>query len=90
MQQWEGDFENVLNKINLNENDIPIPLDLLSKICCNLVDIPVHKGKGDKNLIESLHVLFSLYSSFMSNDHFHNRNNSTMNTTNNIQRIEFN
>lgn len=90
MQIWDSDFESNLSKINLNNSNVPLPLELLAKISCNLVDIPCYKAEGDKNLIESLHVLFSLYASFMANDHFHNNNNSSMNTTNNIQRIEFN
>lgn len=93
MQTWDSDFESVAQKINLMQSDVPIPLDSLSKICCNILDIPVHDTKDDKNLIESLHVMFSLYSSFMANDHFQNGINNgsnSMNTTNNLQRIEFN
>lgn len=93
MQTWDADFENVAKKVNLMQSDVPIPLDSLSKICCNLLDIPVHDTKDDRNLIESLHVMFSLYSSFMANDHFQNNINNganSMNNTNNLQRIEFN
>ncbi len=91
MQMWEPGFEQTLQKIKLADPNIPMPLELLAKISCNLVDIPVYHTKDNRNLIESLHVFFSTYASFMANDHFHNNNNnSSMNTTNNIQRIEFN
>lgn len=93
MQMWDSDFEAVAQKVNLNQGDVPVPLDTLSKICCNLLDIPVHETKDDRNMVESLHVMFSLYASFMANDHFQNNINnggSSMNTTNNLQRIEFN
>ena len=79
--------------MNFGQGDAPVPLDTLAKICCNLLDIPVHDTKDDRNLVESLHVMFSLYASFMANDHFQNNINngsSSMNTTNNLQRIEFN
>ena len=51
---------------------MPIPLELLAKLSCNMLDIPVYDndGKNDRNLIESLHVMFSLYTSFVENDHF--------------------
>lgn len=70
---------------------MPIDVGLLAKISCNLLDIPVYEEKdSDKNLIESLHVMFNLYASFSANDHFQPKNQSMLNTTNNIQRIEFN
>ena len=38
----------------------------LAKIVCSLLDVPVHNG----HIIESLHVLFSLYAQVRSNQHF--------------------
>jgi hypothetical protein len=35
-----------------------------AKILCSLLDIPVHKLANNKGTIESLHVLFTLYSDF--------------------------
>lgn len=91
MQTWEPEFENQLQKVKLADSTVNINLPLLTKISCNLLDIPVHDEKNsEKHLIESLHVMFNLYASFMANDHFHNKNQSMLNTTNNIQRIEFN
>jgi intraflagellar transport protein 46 len=43
-------------------------------MACNIIDIPVHDGNPSKNLIESLHVMFSLYSAFKENQHFQPKN----------------
>jgi intraflagellar transport protein 46 len=45
-----------------------------AKMCCALLDIPVHNIQNDRNIIESLHVLFTLYSEFKSNQHFQQNN----------------
>lgn len=92
MQTWDGDFEKSLGKVNFRQEDVALDLETLSRVACNLFDVPIHDTKDNRNLIESLHVLFSLYSSFMANHHFHNNSNSNSmkNTTNNLQRIEFN
>ena len=37
------------------------------RIICSVLDIPVYH-----NLIESLHVLFTLYTEFKANQHFQN------------------
>jgi hypothetical protein len=36
-----------------------------AKICCNLLDIPVHASS-----VQSLHVFFTLYTEFSANQHF--------------------
>jgi intraflagellar transport protein 46 len=41
-----------------------------AKIICAMSDIPVHKLQNNKAVIESLHVLFTLFSEFRSNQHF--------------------
>ena len=50
----------------------PAEIDLTTKefatISCALVDIPVHA----ESIVQSLHVLFTLYSEFRSNQHFTN------------------
>lgn len=35
-----------------------------------MLDIPVHAGKGNKGLIEAMHVMFTLFSDFKENQHF--------------------
>jgi len=46
-----------------------------AKIICAMSDIPVHKLQNNKPVIESLHVLFTLFSEFRSNQHFQQQNN---------------
>ena len=45
-------------------------LEEYSRLCCGLVDIPVHATTNGRNLIESLHVYFTLYAEFKANQHF--------------------
>jgi intraflagellar transport protein 46 len=89
MQMWDSDFESTLMKVKLTDPSIPIATNDLAKIACNLFDIPVHETTDNRNMIESMHVLFTLYSAFISNDHFHNNNSSAQGLTN-MQRMEFN
>eukprot|EP00158_Paraphelidium_tribonemae_P007150 Partr_v1_DN28130_c0_g1_i3_m56176 putative intraflagellar transport 46 homolog (Chlamydomonas) len=54
---------------------LKIPFGDLAKVACLLVDIPVYASetgatKQSRNLIESLHVLFSLYLEFKNSGHF--------------------
>lgn len=54
-----------------------------------MFDIPVHWDEtSNKSMIESLHVLFSLYASFNQNDHFNNQQQPNQ-ASGNINRIEF-
>jgi len=53
-----------------------------SKIICAMSDIPVHKLQNGKPVIESLHVLFTLFSEFRSNQHFQQQNNEEGNEGN--------
>jgi intraflagellar transport protein 46 len=46
-------------QIPLPPPDLNVSLADYAKICCALLDIPVHG-----NVIESLHVMFSLYTEF--------------------------
>ena len=46
-----------------------------AKIICAMSDIPVHKLQNQKPVVESLHVLFTLFSEFRSNQHFQQQNN---------------
>ena len=46
-----------------------------AKIICAMSDVPVHKLQNNKATIESLHVLFTLFSEFRSNQHFQQQNN---------------
>ena len=38
-----------------------------AKLACAIMDIPIHSNNTDRNIIESLHVFFTLYSEFKTN-----------------------
>jgi intraflagellar transport protein 46 len=78
MQQWPPEYEDLLKEVNINRfyislkysfffklkvnlpsADLNVELPVYVNILCGLLDIPVYKSK-----IQSLHVLFSLYSEF--------------------------
>jgi len=74
MQVWPEREEMKFKEIPFPDEKLNIPLESYAKLVCNMVDIPIHSSKGDKSksLIESLHVLFTLYSGFKGNAHFQN------------------
>lgn len=66
MQVWPQSFEDVLN------SDIPFPpphidldMDQYVRTLCAILDIPTYQS-----LIDSLHVMFTLYEDFRLNQHF--------------------
>lgn len=70
MDVWHPEIEEVLKGIELPGPDLDVNLDGYIKIVCAILGIPVHSLPNNKSVIESLHVLFSLYSDFKSNQHF--------------------
>lgn len=69
MQEWDPDFEHLLNSVSLPPPDIDCSLEDYVSIICALLDIPVHGSK-----ISSLQTLFSLYNEFRTSQHFKNIN----------------
>ncbi|TYZ57447.1 hypothetical protein PybrP1_010834 [[Pythium] brassicae (nom. inval.)] len=67
MQVWPEEFEELLGKARLPSASMDMTLEQYVRVICALLDIPVHK-----NVYESLHVLFTLYLEFRSNQHFMN------------------
>ena len=59
MQEWPPEVEELLSKMKLPSAELDCSLPDYVDLVCNILDIPVHKSR-----IQSLHVLFSLYSSF--------------------------
>ncbi|KAL1124818.1 hypothetical protein AAG570_001439, partial [Ranatra chinensis] len=57
MQEWPPEFEHKLNEVGLPLQNLDTDLFSYVDIICALFDIPVQNSR-----IESLHVLFSLYS----------------------------
>eukprot|EP00668_Euglena_longa_P000737 GGOE01000888.1.p1 GENE.GGOE01000888.1~~GGOE01000888.1.p1 ORF type:complete len:478 (-),score=126.18 GGOE01000888.1:312-1697(-) len=68
LQVWPAEFEDLLSSaIMLPPAKLNVELYQYVKLICCLLDIPVYS-----NLIESLHVLFTLYTEFKANQHFQN------------------
>lgn len=70
MQEWPAEVEDALQNLRFPSEEIDMSLEEYSKLACSLCDIPVFNTSNNKNLIESLHVLFTLYSEFNANQHF--------------------
>ncbi|XP_023344942.1 intraflagellar transport protein 46 homolog [Eurytemora carolleeae] len=62
MQEWPEEFEDALNTLSLPTAGLNIDLSAQVDIMCGLLDIPVYRSR-----VQALHVLFSLYSAFRSN-----------------------
>lgn len=65
MQAWPEEFEDLLSKCTLPSADLDLSVEQYARVICACLDIPIHK-----NVYESLHVLFTLYLEFSSNQHF--------------------
>ena len=91
MQAWDPEFENILSKTKLGDSNVPVSTEQLLQVACSLLDVPIHETGNNKNLIESMHVIFQLYSAFTSNQHFNSTPAQTSSQAlSNLQRIEFN
>ncbi|KAM4650548.1 intraflagellar transport protein 46 homolog isoform 2-T3 [Discoglossus pictus] len=65
MQEWPPEFEELLGKVSLPTADTDCDLPTYIDMICAILDIPVYKSR-----IQSLHMLFSLYSEFKNSQHF--------------------
>lgn len=65
MQVWPPEFEEKLRTLKVPPAELDVSLDEYAQIACNLLDIPMHKSA-----VQSLHVFFTLFSEFTSNQHF--------------------
>lgn len=66
MQVWPQQFEEVLNSdVAFPPSHINLDLDQYVRTLCAILDIPTYSS-----LIDSLHVMFTLYEEFRSNQHF--------------------
>lgn len=76
MQVWPTSIERALQDVQLPKEDLDLSLEDTVKVYCTLLDIPTTSDKGSandavsNNLIEALHVMFTLYSTFNSSQHF--------------------
>ena len=65
MSAWPAEIEQALKDMKLPNEHIGLGLRDLVQVLCNVLDIPVYD-----NLVESLHVLFTLYLEFKNNPYF--------------------
>ncbi|KAK8390424.1 hypothetical protein O3P69_010245 [Scylla paramamosain] len=65
MQEWPGELEELLKEVNLPTAALELELPNYVDIICSIMDIPVYKSR-----VQSLHVLFTLYSVFKNSAHF--------------------
>ncbi|XP_050691400.1 intraflagellar transport protein 46 homolog isoform X1 [Eriocheir sinensis] len=65
MQEWPGEVEELLKEVNLPTAALEVELSDYVDIICAVMDIPVYKSR-----VQSLHVLFTLYSVFKNSAHF--------------------
>ena len=70
MEAWDPEFERQLEKFKMPGPDLDINTQDYAKFALTMLDIPIHKENDQKNLIEGLHVMFSLYQAYTSNQHF--------------------
>jgi len=70
MQEWPPEMEAAFKATPFPGAEIDMDPAEYAKIVCAMSDIPVHKTQNNKSVIESLHVLFTLFSEFRSNQHF--------------------
>lgn len=65
MQVWDPQFEEMLGQTCLPNPSLDLDLEEYVRIVCAIFDIPVYN-----NCVESLHILFTLFSEFKNNHHF--------------------
>lgn len=70
MIEMQPELEQGLKDITFPSGEIDMHAGDYARIVLAMLDIPVHKLANKKSLIESLHVLFTLFSTFRQNQHF--------------------
>ena len=70
MEEWNPQLEQALRQIPFPGPEIDMHVSDYARLVCSMVDIPVHKLQNNKPVVESLHVLFTLFSEFRQNQHF--------------------
>lgn len=65
MQEWPPAFEALLHEVQLPGADTDLSTEEYARIVCALLDVPVYGS-----LVQSLHLVFTLYNDFKANQHF--------------------
>jgi intraflagellar transport protein 46 len=67
MEEWPADMEAAFKQIEFPGPEIDMNVADYARLVVSMCDIPVHKLQNNKPVIESLHVLFTLFCEFRSN-----------------------
>ena len=73
MSEMNPEMEQALKEMQFPGPEIDMDPNCYARVILSMLDIPVHKLANNKSLIESLHVLFTLFSEFRQNQHFKNQ-----------------
>lgn len=72
MSEMNPEMEHAIKEFRFPGPEIDMHTSDYARLVCAMLDIPVHKLANNKSIIESLHVLFTLFSEFRQNQHFQN------------------
>ncbi len=67
MQEWPAEVEAVLQSVDAPSADVDLSLEEYARVACALTGVPVHSSDS---IVQSLHVLFTLFAEFRANQHF--------------------
>lgn len=70
MEEWNPEMEQAFQQIDFPSDEIDMHVSDYARLICAMTDIPIHKSANNKSVIESLHVLFTLFVEFRNNQHF--------------------
>ena len=86
MQEWPPEVEEMLKETGIPTAEFDCDLASYVDICCAMLDVPVYKSR-----VQSLHVLFSLYSAFRNSQHFNQlAHENNIDNEMKVERMEFN
>jgi intraflagellar transport protein 46 len=70
MEEWPPGVESILRDFPFPGPEIELSSEDYARTILTMLDIPVHSIPENKGIIEALHVMFTLYSTFKENQHF--------------------
>eukprot|EP00127_Corallochytrium_limacisporum_P001937 Clim_evm92s88 gene=Clim_evmTU92s88 len=82
MQELPSEVQEAIARSRVPDESLAVDLPDFVRIAYSLVDIPVHE-----NVIESLHLLFSLFLEFRDSQHFNQQSVMPLPVTN-VHKIE--
>jgi Intraflagellar transport complex B protein 46 C terminal len=64
MEAWDPQFEQIISQMPLPGPNLDISTEDYARFALTMLDIPIYPENKEKNVIEGLHVLFSLYQAY--------------------------